>query len=160
MSNGKETVIQLENIRKVYYTDEIETHALSGIHLEIEAGDYVSIAGPSGCGKSTLLNTIAGLRQMRSVSAEGVSIVNLEFELEQDADLMAQEVRDKMSRLGADLPADAEPPVIETFDAPQKGDVRDSQADISRARKLIRWTPKTRLDAGLRKTVEWFLKNG
>lgn len=62
------------------------------------------------------LNTIAGLRQMRSVSAEGVSIVNLEFELEQDADLMAQEVRDKMSRLGADLPADAEPPVIEKVD--------------------------------------------
>ncbi|PKP99333.1 MAG: AcrB/AcrD/AcrF family protein [Alphaproteobacteria bacterium HGW-Alphaproteobacteria-15] len=62
------------------------------------------------------LNTIAGLRQMRSVSAEGVSIVNLEFELEQDADLMAQEVRDKMSRLGADLPTDAEPPVIEKVD--------------------------------------------
>ena len=58
MSNGKETVIKLENIRKVYYTDEIETHALSGIHLEIEAGDYVSIAGPSGCGKSTLLSII------------------------------------------------------------------------------------------------------
>lgn len=62
------------------------------------------------------LNTIAGLRQMRSVSAEGVSIVNLEFELEEDADLMAQEVRDKMSRLGADLPTDAEPPVIEKVD--------------------------------------------
>ena len=62
------------------------------------------------------LNTIAGLRQMRSVSAEGVSIVNLEFELEQDADLMAQEVRDKMSRLGAVLPADPEAPVIEKVD--------------------------------------------
>ena len=45
-------------------------------------------------------------------------------------------------------------------DAPQKGDVRDSQADISRAKQLIRWTPKTNLDAGLRKTVEWFLANG
>ena len=62
------------------------------------------------------LNTIAGLRQMRSISAEGVSIVNLEFELEEDADLKAQEVRDKMSRLGADLPVDAEPPVIEKVD--------------------------------------------
>lgn len=62
------------------------------------------------------LNTIAGLRQMRSTSAEGVSIVNLEFELEEDADLKAQEVRDKMSRLGADLPADSEPPVIEKVD--------------------------------------------
>jgi nucleoside-diphosphate-sugar epimerase len=45
-------------------------------------------------------------------------------------------------------------------DAPQKGDVRDSQADISRAKQLIQWTPKTNLDAGLRKTVEWFLTNG
>lgn len=62
------------------------------------------------------LNTIAGLRQMRSVSAEGVSIVNLEFELEEDADVKAQEVRDKVSRLGADLPSDAEPPVIEKVD--------------------------------------------
>lgn len=62
------------------------------------------------------LNTISGLRQMRSISAEGVSIVNLEFELEEDADLKAQEVRDKVSRLGADLPADSEPPVIEKVD--------------------------------------------
>ena len=62
------------------------------------------------------LNTISGLKQMRSISAEGVSIVNLEFELEEDADLKAQEVRDKISRLGGDLPADAEPPVIEKVD--------------------------------------------
>ncbi len=62
------------------------------------------------------LNTIAGLRQMRSISADGVSIVNLEFELEEDADLKAQEVRDKMSRLGADLPTDSEPSVIEKVD--------------------------------------------
>lgn len=62
------------------------------------------------------LNTISGLKQMRSISAEGVSIVNLEFELEEDADLKAQEVRDKMSRLGGDLPADTEPPVIEKVD--------------------------------------------
>jgi nucleoside-diphosphate-sugar epimerase len=45
-------------------------------------------------------------------------------------------------------------------DAPQKGDVRDSQADISRAKKLIAWTPKVNLDTGLRQTVEWFLQNG
>lgn len=62
------------------------------------------------------LNTISGLKQMRSISAEGVSIVNLEFELEEDADLKAQEVRDKISRLGGDLPTDAEPPVIEKVD--------------------------------------------
>jgi putative ABC transport system ATP-binding protein len=52
------TLIKLEDVTKVFLTDEIETHALSGIHLEIKAGEYVSIAGPSGCGKSTLLSII------------------------------------------------------------------------------------------------------
>jgi putative ABC transport system ATP-binding protein len=53
-------LINLEGITKVFYTDEVETHALSGIHLQIQRGEYVSIAGPSGCGKSTLL-AILGL---------------------------------------------------------------------------------------------------
>src|SRR5919204_3377154 len=52
------TLIKLEDVTKVFLTDEIETHALSGIQLEIKAGEYVSIAGPSGCGKSTLLSII------------------------------------------------------------------------------------------------------
>ena len=52
------SLIQLEGITKVYLTDEVETHALSGVHLEIHKGEYVSIAGPSGCGKSTLLSII------------------------------------------------------------------------------------------------------
>jgi putative ABC transport system ATP-binding protein len=51
-------LIQLENIEKVFLTDEIETHALSGVQLEICHGEYVSISGPSGCGKSTLLAII------------------------------------------------------------------------------------------------------
>ena len=51
-------LIKLEDVTKVFFTDEIETHALSGIHLEIKAGEYVSIAGPSGCGKSTLLSIL------------------------------------------------------------------------------------------------------
>jgi putative ABC transport system ATP-binding protein len=45
-------------VTKVFLTDEVETHALSGIHLEIKRGEYVSIAGPSGCGKSTLLSIL------------------------------------------------------------------------------------------------------
>ncbi|HNQ90490.1 MAG TPA: ABC transporter ATP-binding protein [Verrucomicrobiota bacterium] len=53
-------LIRLQNITKVYYTDDLETHALAGVHLEIQTGEYVSIAGPSGCGKSTLL-AILGL---------------------------------------------------------------------------------------------------
>src|SRR5438552_17114530 len=52
------TLIQMENISKIFYTDEVETHALSGVHLEIRKGEYVTIAGPSGSGKSTLLALI------------------------------------------------------------------------------------------------------
>jgi putative ABC transport system ATP-binding protein len=55
--NGNALII-LESITKVFYTDEVETHALSGIHLQIKRGEYVSIAGPSGCGKSTLLSIL------------------------------------------------------------------------------------------------------
>jgi len=51
-------LIRLDGITKVFYTDEVETHALSGIHLEIARGEFVSIAGPSGCGKSTLLSIL------------------------------------------------------------------------------------------------------
>src|SRR2546425_9897162 len=55
-----EPLIHLSDVKKVFYTDEVETHALSGIHLDIQKGEYLSIAGPSGCGKSTLL-AILGL---------------------------------------------------------------------------------------------------
>jgi putative ABC transport system ATP-binding protein len=54
------TLIQLESLSKVFTTDEVETHALAGVHLQIERGEFVSISGPSGCGKSTLL-AILGL---------------------------------------------------------------------------------------------------
>jgi putative ABC transport system ATP-binding protein len=51
-------LIRMEGISKVFYTDEVETHALAGIHLEIKRGEYIAIAGPSGCGKSTLLSIL------------------------------------------------------------------------------------------------------
>ncbi len=51
-------IIQLEGVKKVFYTEEVETHALSDIHLEVQAGEYLAIAGPSGCGKSTLLSLL------------------------------------------------------------------------------------------------------
>jgi putative ABC transport system ATP-binding protein len=53
-----EPLLRMEAVTKVFYTDEVETHALSGIHLDINQGEYVSIAGPSGCGKSTLLSIL------------------------------------------------------------------------------------------------------
>jgi putative ABC transport system ATP-binding protein len=52
------SLLRLEDVKKVFYTDEVETHALSGVHLEIVRGEYVSISGPSGCGKSTLLSIL------------------------------------------------------------------------------------------------------
>ena len=55
-ANG--TLIKMEGVKKVFYTDEVETHALEEIHLEIKRGTYISIAGPSGCGKSTLLSIL------------------------------------------------------------------------------------------------------
>jgi putative ABC transport system ATP-binding protein len=58
MTDNPEALIRLEGVTKVFFTDEVETHALSGIHLEIQKGEYVSIAGPSGCGKSTLLSIL------------------------------------------------------------------------------------------------------
>jgi putative ABC transport system ATP-binding protein len=58
--NGRKPLIKLDGVTKVFTTEELETHALSGIHLEIGTGEYVSISGPSGCGKSTLL-AILGL---------------------------------------------------------------------------------------------------
>jgi len=60
MENGSQSLIRLEQVSKVFITDEVETHALAGIHFEVKKGEYLSIAGPSGCGKSTLL-AILGL---------------------------------------------------------------------------------------------------
>src|ERR1044071_1143160 len=58
MKSNDQPLIKLEGVTKVFLTDEVETHALSGIHLEIKRGEYISIAGPSGCGKSTLLSIL------------------------------------------------------------------------------------------------------
>src|ERR671921_1392118 len=58
MSATSEPLVKLDGVRKVFYTDEVETHALSGIHLDIKKGEYISMAGPSGCGKSTLLSIL------------------------------------------------------------------------------------------------------
>ena len=60
MNASAQPLIRLDGIKKVFYTDEVETHALAGIHLEIQKGEYIAIAGPSGCGKSTML-AILGL---------------------------------------------------------------------------------------------------
>jgi putative ABC transport system ATP-binding protein len=58
MSGSNDVMIAMKDMKKVFMTDEMETHALSEINLEIHAGEYVCIAGPSGSGKSTLLGII------------------------------------------------------------------------------------------------------
>lgn len=68
-------IIKLQNINKIYRTDEIETVALENVNLEVEKGEFLSIMGPSGCGKSTLLNII-GL--LDTPTAGTVSINNLD----------------------------------------------------------------------------------
>src|ERR671939_965287 len=58
MTANVQPLIRLEDVKKVFYTDEVETHALAGTHLGIQPGEFVSITGPSGCGKSTLLSIL------------------------------------------------------------------------------------------------------
>ncbi len=76
-----EVLIKLEGVTKVFLTDEVETHALSGIHLSITKGEYMSIAGPSGCGKSTLLSILGlldtptdGIYLLNGQPAQGLSL--------------------------------------------------------------------------------------
>src|SRR5205809_1390950 len=80
-SNGSTPLLCLNGVTKVFLTDEVETHALSGIHLDIRTGEYLSIAGPSGCGKSTLLS-ILGLLDTPSggsYALKGNEVANLSF---------------------------------------------------------------------------------
>ena len=58
MSSSDQPLLRLEGVTKVFLTDEVETHALAGVHLEIKRGEFISINGPSGCGKSTLLSIL------------------------------------------------------------------------------------------------------
>jgi putative ABC transport system ATP-binding protein len=72
MNPTNQSLIHLEGIKKVFMTDEVETHALADVHLDINKGEFVSIAGPSGCGKSTLLS-ILGLLDSPT---EGTYVLN------------------------------------------------------------------------------------
>ena len=79
--NGAEALIRLSGVTKVFLTDEVETHALSGIHLDIREGEYISIAGPSGCGKTTLLSILGLLDSpsQGSYALKGHEVANLSF---------------------------------------------------------------------------------
>jgi putative ABC transport system ATP-binding protein len=72
MSEATDALIRLDGVTKIFYTDEVETHALSNIHLEILRGEYVAIAGPSGGGKTTLLSILGLL----DTPTEGKYVLN------------------------------------------------------------------------------------
>ena len=83
MAENVQPLIHLTDLGKVFYTEELETHALSRVHLDIERGEFVSIAGPSGCGKSTLLSIIglldtatAGEYQLDGEPVQGLSVAD------------------------------------------------------------------------------------
>src|SRR3982750_2389654 len=81
MTEAGQPLIQIEDLTKVFYTDEIETHALSGVHLAIRKGEYVAMSGPSGCGKSTLLSIIGLLDTPTAgkYQLNGQGVENLDF---------------------------------------------------------------------------------
>ena len=81
MVEAGQLLIQIQDLTKVFYADEIETHALSGIHLSLNKGEYVAMSGPSGCGKSTLLSIIGLLDTPTagSYSLNGNTVENLDF---------------------------------------------------------------------------------
>lgn len=84
--NASQPIISLRNVNKVFRTDEIETHALSEIELDIQQGEFLSIAGPSGCGKSTLLSILGLL----DVPTSGEYLINGEATQQLDLDQRAQ----------------------------------------------------------------------
>ena len=81
MNGNGEWLIRMNGITKIFLTEEVETHALSGVHLGVRPGDYVSIAGPSGCGKSTLLSIMGLLDAPTSGEyyLQGHSVASLSF---------------------------------------------------------------------------------
>jgi len=79
MQQATDVLIRLDGVSKIFYTDEVETHALAGVQLEIGRGDYIAIAGPSGCGKTTLLSLLGLLDSPTEgrYSLEGEDVSNL-----------------------------------------------------------------------------------
>ena len=79
MQQATEPLIKLDGVSKIFYTDEVETHALNSVQLQINRGEYIAIAGPSGCGKTTLLSLL-GLLDSPSegvYSLDGKDVSNL-----------------------------------------------------------------------------------
>lgn len=85
-------LIELKHLRRVYLTEEVETHALGGIDLTIKRGEYVSIEGPSGCGKSTLLTVLGLLDEPTSGEYHLAGVPISEIDAEERARLRNKEI--------------------------------------------------------------------
>ena len=81
MTESNDVLIDIEDLHKVFVTEEVETHALGGIEMEIKKGEFVSIAGPSGCGKTTVAKMVLGLEKMTGgdiyISGKPMSSISL-----------------------------------------------------------------------------------
>ena len=91
-AKSKNSIIHLENVSKIFLTEEMETHALRSINLDIKQGEYISISGPSGCGKSSLLSILGLLDTVSSgkyfIQNEDVSNLSIN----QRADIRNQKI--------------------------------------------------------------------
>jgi len=92
MSEDSETLIQLRKLGRVFLTDRLETHALGGIDLDIQRGEYVAVEGPSGCGKSTLMAVLGLLDQASSGEYVLAGVPTTEIDAEEQARLRNQEI--------------------------------------------------------------------
>lgn len=88
----QQSIISLNNVSKVFHTDEVETHALSDINLEINSGEFISISGPSGCGKSTLLSILGLLDAPSDGSYKISNVESANLDLEQRAVLRSESI--------------------------------------------------------------------
>lgn len=88
----QQALIELRDVRRIYTTEQMETHALGGIDLDIHPGEYVSIEGPSGCGKSTLLSILGLLDEPTSGSYTLAGVPVTEIDAEEQARLRNREI--------------------------------------------------------------------
>ena len=89
---NEQTLIRMDGVRRIFRTEEIETHALAGIDLEVARGEYVSLEGPSGCGKSTLLSILGLLDVPDSGSFELAEVPVQEIDAAERARLRNAEI--------------------------------------------------------------------
>ena len=121
-------VITLKDLRKVFQTDEVETHALSEVHLSIARGEYVSISGPSGCGKTTLLSILGLL----DTASSGSYVLNGHDVAALNA--FVQQVRpDIVARSGFELEGDFVDAQVLSYDMPRADQIVIIETDAANA---------------------------